>query len=153
MNRHNEQAHGRLKNGFHPAVVTLSLNSMFAGTATSTPVIINGNIDGSVSEKNTRTPEPIDIKEFRRRYLADADEKKMQGLFETDMRQEVLDKNISKIKYYRIIRGLTQNALAEKLGMQQPNMARVEKVGYPADLQTLKKLAKIFKIDYKELLD
>lgn len=115
--------------------------------------IIRGRIDRSLSEKKTEKFKPMDIEEFRRIYLADADENEMQMLFMADMWQEVLDRKISKIKYYRIINELTQQSLAEKLGMQQPNMARIEKIGYVPDMQTFKKLAEIFGIDYKELLD
>lgn len=182
MNRHNKQHDGSAKEAFHPAVIASCLSafadiavslptcyeSKFACTPpeypkisindwvtsrTPSPVIFRGEINGSISENTTEDFAPMDSEEFRRIYLADTDEDEMQTLFLADMWQEVLDKKISKIKYFRVINELTQQALAEKLGLQQPNIARLEKLGYTPDIQTLKKLAKIFGIDYKELLD
>jgi transcriptional regulator with XRE-family HTH domain len=72
--------------------------------------------------------------------------------FKKDLWQEIVDGKIGKIKYYRIIHKLTQKELASKLNMKQPNITRLESVGYRPDISTLEKLGKVFKIDYKELL-
>lgn len=96
--------------------------------------------------------ETISIDEFQKKYLGYVDEKGLWEQFKTDLLEEVAECKISKIKYYRIISKLTQKQLAEKLETQQPNIVRIEKIGYKSDIDTLKKLGKIFKIDYKELL-
>lgn len=183
MSRHNKHKHDHKASSFHPAVIASYISAFpenttsllpicyeanFADTPpeypkisiddwvtsrTYAPVIFQGKINGSIPANKTENFTSLDSEEFRRIYLADADENEMQALFLTDMWQEVLDKKISKIKYYRIINELTQQSLAEKLGLKQPNIARLEKTGYTPDIQTLKKLADIFRIDYKELLD
>lgn len=59
---------------------------------------------------------------------------------------------ISKIKYYRLINGMDQKKLAEKLGTAQPNISRIEKVGYNVPIKTLKKLAEIFGVKMEALV-
>lgn len=59
---------------------------------------------------------------------------------------------MSKIKYYRLINGIDQIALAKELGMAQPNISRIEKHGYNVPTRTLKKLAKIFGVKMEDLI-
>jgi DNA-binding XRE family transcriptional regulator len=60
---------------------------------------------------------------------------------------------MSKIKYYRLVSGINQHELARKLNTKQPNIARIEKVGYQPNVDTLKKLAKIFSIPVEDLIE
>jgi DNA-binding XRE family transcriptional regulator len=60
---------------------------------------------------------------------------------------------MSKIKYYRLINGIDQRTLAEKLGTSQPNISRIERVGYNVPIKTLKKLAEIFKVKMEALIE
>ncbi len=60
---------------------------------------------------------------------------------------------MSKIKYYRLISGVSQIDLAKRLNTKQPNIARIEKVDYQPNVDTLKKLAKIFSIRVEELIE
>jgi len=53
---------------------------------------------------------------------------------------------MSRIKYYRLVNGIDQKTLAEKLGTAQPNISRIERVGYNVPSKTLKKLAEIFNV-------
>ncbi|MBI5055237.1 MAG: helix-turn-helix transcriptional regulator [Nitrospirae bacterium] len=59
---------------------------------------------------------------------------------------------ISRIKYYRLINGMDQAALARKLKTAQPNICRIERPGYNVPISTLEKLAKIFKVKKGELI-
>lgn len=59
---------------------------------------------------------------------------------------------MSKIKYYRLINGMDQIALAKELGRAQPNISRIEKPGYNVPARTLKKLAKILDIKMEDLI-
>ena len=96
--------------------------------------------------------ETISIDEFQKKYLGNVDKQALWEQFKVDLQEEVAEHKISKIKYYRIISKLTQKQLAEKLGTQQPNIVRIEKIGYKTDIDTLKKLGEIFRVNYKELL-
>lgn len=96
--------------------------------------------------------ETIGIDEFQKKHLGNIDEQVLWEQFKVDLLEEVAENKISKIKYYRIISKLTQKQLAEKLGTQQPNIVRIEKIGYKTDIDTLKKLGEIFRVNYKELL-
>lgn len=96
--------------------------------------------------------ETISIDEFQKKHLGNVNEQALWERFKVDLQEEVAENKISKIKYYRIISKLTQKQLAEKLGTQQPNIVRIEKTGYKIDIDTLKKLGEIFKVDYKEFL-
>jgi len=60
---------------------------------------------------------------------------------------------MSRIKYYRLINGIDQKTLAEKLGTAQPNISRIERVGYNVPVKTLKKLAEIFKVRMEDLIE
>lgn len=105
--------------------------------------------------KILETPQPfptISLEDFIKKHLSPEKQKSMWKDFKKDLWQEVIDGKISKIKYYRIVHKLTQKMLAKKLGMEQPNIARLEKVGRTPNILTLKKLGKVFQIDYKELL-
>lgn len=97
--------------------------------------------------------ETISLDEFQNKYLPVHDERAMWEEFKKDLWQEVFEGKTSRIKYYRIINKLTQKALADRLHTKQPNITRIEKVGYKVDLDTIKRLGKIFGIDYKELLE
>lgn len=59
---------------------------------------------------------------------------------------------MSRIKYYRLINGMDQITLAKKLKTAQPNICRIERLGYNVPIQTLEKLAKIFKVKKGELV-
>lgn len=59
---------------------------------------------------------------------------------------------MSRIKYYRLINGTDQKTLAEKLGTAQPNISRIERVGYNVPMKTLKKLAEIFGVRMEDLI-
>jgi DNA-binding XRE family transcriptional regulator len=59
---------------------------------------------------------------------------------------------MSRIKYYRLINGIDQKTLAEKLGTAQPNISRIERVGYNVPTKTLKKIAEIFDAKVEDLV-
>lgn len=103
--------------------------------------------------KKSNNKAGISIADFQKKYLNNFKEEDLRNQFESELKQELVEGKINKIKYYRILNKLTQNQLANLLQTKQPNIARLEKKGYTADIPTLKKLAKIFGIDYKELLE
>ncbi len=57
-----------------------------------------------------------------------------------------------KIKHLRAGRGLTQAALAKKLGVSREYVARLETGHHDPPLSTLSKLAKALKVPVTELL-
>jgi len=59
---------------------------------------------------------------------------------------------MSRIKYYRLINGIDQITLAKRLGTAQPNISRIEKIGYNVPTKTLKALAKIFSLKMEDLI-
>jgi len=108
---------------------------------------------GNIIEAHINTSDTISIEEFKQKYLAGVDEKDLFEDFKKDLWEEVLEAKISKIKYYRIINKITQTQLAKMLKTQQPNIARLEKVGWKTSVADAKKLGKVFKLDYKDLLE
>jgi len=67
--------------------------------------------------------------------------------------QELVEQGkMSRIKYYRLINGMDQKTLAEKLGKAQPNISRIERVGYNVPIKTFKKLAEIFGVKMEDLV-
>lgn len=101
----------------------------------------------------SQSPKRISIDEFQKKYLSDVNEKEMWNTFTADLWKEVEDGKISKIKYHRIVSKLTQKELAEKMNTNQPNIVRLEGVGYKAGIPTLRKLGKIFNVDFKDLIE
>lgn len=126
----------------HPSVSAIKPVTNFKYEA------LNGEVTSQVSKR-------ISIEEFQEKYLSDVAEKDIWLNFNADLRQEVEDGKISKIKYHRIISKLTQKELAEKMKTSQPNIVRLEGVGYKTkiSISTLKKLGKIFNVDFKELIE
>jgi DNA-binding XRE family transcriptional regulator len=60
---------------------------------------------------------------------------------------------MSKIKYYRMLKGMDQLTFARKLGMAQPNVSRLERPGYNVPVKTLAKIAKILKVPMEVLIE
>lgn len=53
-----------------------------------------------------------------------------------------------KVIQYRVAHGLSQTKLAARLGMRQPNVARLESGDHEPSLQTLSLLAEVLKEDF-----
>ena len=116
-------------------------------------MITLSNNEETIEVSEISEPFPtISLEDFIGDHLSPSEQKLMWKDFKKELWQEVVDKKISKIKYYRIINKLTQTELARKLNMKQPNIVRLEKAGYAPDISTLKRLGEVFSIDYKELL-
>ena len=114
---------------------------------------IEVKIDPAEQVKALAPFETISIAEFQQRHLPNVDEAELREEFKAALYKEVEEGKISKIKYYRIISRLTQKELAKRIGTQQPNIARIEQKGYTPDIDTLKRLAKVFSIKYTEFLE
>ena len=56
----------------------------------------------------------------------------------------------SKIRQYRKERSLTQSALAERIGVQQSDLCRMENGEYKVSLETLFKILTVFGMDIGE---
>jgi len=59
---------------------------------------------------------------------------------------------LSRLRYWRIKAGLTQEALAERTEIKQPNLQRLERPSYRGRLATYQRLADVLGCDYRELL-
>jgi DNA-binding XRE family transcriptional regulator len=98
----------------------------------------------------------IDIDNIIAQYTATKEGKQKWAKAEKELNdelyQEVLSGKMNKIKYYRIINKMDQKTLAELSQIKQPNISRIENLGYIADNKTYMKIAKVFGISYKELL-
>jgi len=86
---------------------------------------------------------PEDIKEWEQAWKEQ----------HTEWQELVKSKKMSKIKYYRLVRGLDQKYLADKLNMKQPNIARLEKVGHTPRLETLKTIADVLCVTVEDLIE
>lgn len=104
-------------------------------------------------EQSSQFAKKISIDDFQKKYLADVDEKEMWKKFKADLWKEVEEGKINRIKYYRIVNKLTQKELAEKMNTSQPNIVRLEGMGYKPSIPTVKKLGKIFNVDFKDLIE
>lgn len=118
-----------------------------------TQIVILKKDEKTIKMSEISQPFPVvSLEEFVAKHLSSSEQQLMWEDFRKDLWEEVVNKKISRIKYYRIIHKLTQKQLAKKLNTQQPNIARLEKLGYTPDISILRKLGKVFSIDYKELL-
>lgn len=64
-----------------------------------------------------------------------------------------VNRDVSIIAAWRMHRGLSQDDVCAKLGITQPSLSKVERVGSKARLETREKLAKIYNCDPEQLLD
>lgn len=78
--------------------------------------------------------------------------KKAEDELHDELYREVLAGKLNRVKYHRLVNNMDQKTLAKLSGVKQPNISRIERPGYTADAETYKKLAKVFNINYKELL-
>lgn len=123
----------------------------------SNPNVIS--IDCKIPVENKSKDEKLELRDIRdiieeitatnegKRLWQEAQEKVNSELWE-----EVIQGSISRIKYFRIIRGFTQKELADKASMKQPDIARIEKPGHKGHIATYEKLAEVLGIEYKELM-
>jgi len=59
---------------------------------------------------------------------------------------------MSRIKYYRLLKGIDQITLAKKIGTAQPDISRIERIGYNVPVKTLRQLTKIFGVTMEDLI-
>lgn len=64
----------------------------------------------------------------------------------------IANRRLSRLRYWRIKGGLTQEALAVRAGIKQPNLQRLERPSYRGRLATYQRLADVLGCDYRELL-
>jgi ribosome-binding protein aMBF1 (putative translation factor) len=98
----------------------------------------------------------IDIDDVIAKYTTTEKGKRALQKAEEELHRELHDQakegKLNRIKYYRLINNMDQKTLSHLSGIKQPNISRLERPGYSADTETYKKLAKVFNINYKELL-
>lgn len=69
------------------------------------------------------------------------------------MRRYIISKKVGKkIRTFRSHRGLTQEDVAEKLGMHVSTLGRIERGESNPPLQTLNKIAQVLKVKPREIL-
>jgi ribosome-binding protein aMBF1 (putative translation factor) len=88
----------------------------------------------------------------KRPELISADEIHEQNMRDLDYRREhdrtrIANDVAIKVIQYRADHGLSQAALARKLGMRQPNVARLESGDHEPSLSTLAKLSEVLGLD------
>ena len=71
---------------------------------------------------------------------------------EDDLRKAVHLKKVSKVRYYRLSRNLTQKKLADMTNTKQSDISRYERPSYRASRATLEKLAQALHVKPAELL-
>jgi len=72
--------------------------------------------------------------------------------WERKAKELIVQGRLSCLRYWRIKAGLTQEALAERAGIKQPNLQRLERPSYRGRLATYQRLADVLGCDYRELL-
>lgn len=72
--------------------------------------------------------------------------------WEQKAQELIANRRLSRLRYRRIKAGLTQEALAERAGIKQPNLQRLERPSYRGRLTTYQRLADVLGCDYRELL-
>ena len=75
---------------------------------------------------------------------------KIENMQRMDVQQEIIFRQIgAKVAYYRTLRGITQEKLAEKMGLHKSVISRIERGKYHNDLSlaTLLKIAEKLQID------
>lgn len=72
--------------------------------------------------------------------------------WERKAKELIVKGRLSRLRYRRIKAGLTQEALAERAGIKQPNLQRLERPSYRGRLATYQRLADVLGCDYRELL-
>lgn len=101
-------------------------------------------------------PKLIDAEELVEELLSTSEGRELwaeaEEEYRAELREELEEGKVSKIKFHRLVADLSQVELANKAGIPQSNLARAEKVGYSASVKTYKKIAKALGVDYMELL-
>ncbi|OHE23155.1 MAG: hypothetical protein A2Z43_02660 [Syntrophobacterales bacterium RBG_19FT_COMBO_59_10] len=77
---------------------------------------------------------------------------KVKILMDRDLIRRIKEGKVNRIRGYRVLRKLTQKQLSRMTGIPQPSIARMEKSGYEPQNPTLKKLASVLNVDFKELI-
>jgi DNA-binding XRE family transcriptional regulator len=72
--------------------------------------------------------------------------------WERKAQELIANRRLSRLRYRRIKAGLTQEVLAERAGIKQPNLQRLERPSYRGRLATYQRLAVVLGCDYRELL-
>ena len=110
----------------------------------------------SLELKTALDGEAIPLKEIVEEFTSTAEGKRSWERAWKDQNEEwkelVSQGRMSPVKYHRLLNGMDQKTLAKKLGTAQPNISRIERVGYNLPTSTLKKLAKIFKVKVEDLI-
>lgn len=106
--------------------------------------------------KTYLTEKPISLNQVMDAIIVTEEERKLYEDAYKE-RQNELDKKfeqskISPIKYYRMKKGLTQKQLAKLLNTSQPDVVRMERIGYKPNVSTLKKLADILGVKIEDLI-
>lgn len=82
--------------------------------------------------------------------------KELSNKVEKDIKSElyeyVTEKKMTPLCYYRTIKHMSQEELAEKVGTTQSAVARAEKLKYNMTIRTARKYAKALDIEPKELI-
>jgi len=99
-------------------------------------------------------PIPIDnlIREFTSSGKGKAIWQKVNQERKAELAHQVKEGKMNKIRFFRIVKEMDQKELAKLMKTKQSNIARLEQIGYQPRIGTLKRLAKVFNIDVKELV-
>lgn len=110
------------------------------------------------NKEQSQKPALIDIENIIQELTATDEGKALWQKAQEKVNAELWDKvkegRMTKIKYFRIVKGFTQKELADKAGMKQPDVSRIEKPDYKDKVATAtyKKLAQVLGVDYKDLM-
>lgn len=106
--------------------------------------------------KTALNEKAISLKEMVKEFTSTPDgQSALQEAFKErakEWKQLVNLGQMSRIKYYRLINGIDQKTLADKLETAQPNVSRIERPGYNVPTKTLKQLNKIFRVKMEDLI-
>lgn len=106
--------------------------------------------------KTGLTEKPISLNQVKDAIIVTEDDRKLYdevyNEFQDELDKKFEQSKISPIKYYRIKKGFTQKQIANLLKTSQPDVVRMERIGYKPNVSTLKKLAHILGVKIEDLI-
>lgn len=118
--------------------------------------VIERKIMDAEMDKMRKEGGRVDFMQLNERLSKNPYLNKINEEIEADVHRDLLEKvkegKMSPLSYYRVIRHMTQEELAKKVGTTQSAIARAERLGYMMGSRSLKRYAKALLVNSSDLL-